>query len=448
MDGSIGLFFRISRLLRFQGLCASKRHCTRAGGLENALRDLEPASGKRASLSRQRLVFWRFPFPIAKFAAIRSGPTHPHPHPSFHPPCSGEGHVSTMRDIHDFLEVPVKETALPMPYVIAEAGVNHEGSMELARRLIAEAKEGGADAIKFQSYKAGTLASRDSPAYWDTTREPTKSQYELFRKHDSFWKNEFEQLKRWCDEEDIAFMSTPFDVESANFLDPLMDVCKISSSDITNKPFIEYLCGFGKPILLSTGASDLHEVAEAVEWIGKKGNKLALLHCVLNYPTKDENANLGMIVGLKRHFPDLVIGYSDHTLPDDMHTLVYATLLGARILEKHFTFDKTLPGNDHYHAMDKEDLKLFLAKMTHLRGMTGCFEVASIPSEAPARANARRSLVAAKAISAGEAIRPEHLTWKRPAHGISPRNYDEVLTMKARRDIPEDTVLSWADLDR
>ena len=198
------------------------------------------------------------------------------------------------------------------------------------------------DAIKFQSYKAGTLASKDSPAYWDTTKEPTLSQYELFKKHDSFWKNEFEQLKRWCDDEDIAFMSTPFDVESANFLNPLMDVYKISSSDITNKPFIEYMCGFGKPIILSTGASDLHEVAEAVEWIGAKGNPLALLHCVLNYPTMDENAGLGMIVGLKRHFPDLVIGYSDHTLPMDMHTLVTATLLGARILEKHFTFDKTL----------------------------------------------------------------------------------------------------------
>ena len=353
-----------------------------------------------------------------------------------------------MRDIHDFLTLPAQEKSIPMPYVIAEAGVNHEGSMDLAKRLICEAKEGGADAIKFQSYKAGTLASKDSPAYWDTTKEPTLSQYELFKKHDSFWKNEFEQLKRWCDDEDIAFMSTPFDVESANFLNPLMDVYKISSSDITNKPFIEYMCGFGKPIILSTGASDLHEVAEAVEWIGAKGNPLALLHCVLNYPTMDENAGLGMIVGLKRHFPDLVIGYSDHTLPMDMHTLVTATLLGARILEKHFTFDKTLPGNDHYHAMDKEDLKLFREKMSHLITMVGDFEVRSYASEAPARSNARRSLVAARNIARGSQITPEDLTWKRPAHGISPRNFDEVLTMRARRDIPEDTVLSWADLDR
>lgn len=353
-----------------------------------------------------------------------------------------------MRDIHEFLLLPPQENSLPMPYVIAEAGVNHEGSMDLAHRLICEAKEGGADAIKFQSYKAGTLASKDSPAYWDTTKEPTKSQYELFKKHDSFWKNEFEQLKRWCDEEDIAFMSTPFDVESARFLNPLMDVYKISSSDITNRPFIEYMCRFGKPILLSTGASDLFEVAEAVGWIQSCGNPLALLHCVLNYPTMDENAALGMIVGLKRHFPGLPVGYSDHTLPGDMHTLITATLLGARILEKHFTFDKTLPGNDHYHAMDKEDLKVFRQKMGHLIRMTGDFTVRACESEAPARANARRSLVAARDIAKGSPITPEDLTWKRPAHGISPRNYPEVLTMRARRDIPEDTVLSWADLDR
>ena len=353
-----------------------------------------------------------------------------------------------MQNILDYLTVPAVETHIPMPYIIAEAGVNHEGSMDLAKRLICEAREGGADAIKFQTYKAGTLASKDSPAYWDTTKEPTKSQYELFTKHDSFWKKEFEQLKRWCDDEGIAFMSTPFDVESARFLEPLMDVFKISSSDITNKPFIEYLCDFGKPILLSTGASALHEVDEAVEWIEAKGNRLALLHCVLNYPTLDENAGLGMIVGLRRHFPHLPIGYSDHTLPDDMHILVTATLLGARILEKHFTFDKTLPGNDHYHAMDKNDLALFRSRMQAVLTSVGDFAVRSYPSEEPARQNARRSLVAARPIARGCVLTRDDLTWKRPAHGISPRCIDEVLGMRARRDIPEDTVLSWADLDR
>ena len=352
-----------------------------------------------------------------------------------------------MNILHIF-DQPAHETHIHRPYIIAEAGVNHEGSMEIARRLIDEAAWGGADAIKFQTYKAGTLASKDSPAYWDTTKEPTKSQYELFKKHDSFWKNEFEALKKHCDAAGITFLSTPFDVESARFLNDLMDVFKISSSDITNKPFIRFLCDFHKPIILSTGAAYLHEIAEAVEWIEAKGNELALLHCVLNYPTDDANAALGMIPALKRHYPGHVIGYSDHTLPKDMHILQTATLLGARILEKHFTYDKTLPGNDHYHAMDKNDLKYFRTRMDAVLASIGPMEICALPEEEPARKNARRSLVTARAIPAGQALTAEDLTWKRPAHGISPRNYDEVLGLRARRDLPEDTVLSWTDLDR
>lgn len=351
-------------------------------------------------------------------------------------------------NIADIFIRPQSPPEIAVPYVIAEAGVNHEGKMDIARRLIDEAAEAGADAIKFQTYKAETLASRDSPAYWDTTKEPTTSQYELFRRHDSFWKNEFELLKTYCDSAGIAFLSTPFDIESARFLAPLMDAFKISSSDITNKPFIQFICSFHKPILLSTGASWLHEIVEAVEWIEEKGNKLALLHCVLNYPTEDRNAALGMIPGLKRIFPQYVIGYSDHTLPGDMHILELATILGATILEKHFTHDKTLPGNDHYHAMDKNDLRAFYKHLAITLQSIGPMEVKALDSEEPARKNARRSLVAARAIRAGSRITGDDLTWKRPAHGISPRHYDEVLGLIARRDIPEDTVLQWTDLDR
>lgn len=341
----------------------------------------------------------------------------------------------------------VAASGLPMPLIIAEAGVNHEGSMETAKRLIDEACEGGAHAIKFQTYKAATLASKDSPAYWDTTKEPTTSQYELFKRHDKFWKNEFENLKKHCDSAGIEFMSTPFDVESAGFLNDLMDVVKISSSDITNKPFIKHLCGFGKPIILSTGASYPHEVMEAVSWIEASGVPLALLHCVLNYPTQDENAGLGMISSLRSLFPHLVIGYSDHTMPGDMQVLETAVLLGARILEKHFTHDKSLPGNDHYHAMDKHDLRRFVDSMRRIRSIVGTPALVSLPSEEPARKNARRSLVAARNIPAGGVITKDDLTWKRPAHGISPRNYDEVLGMKARADIAEDTVLRWGLLE-
>lgn len=336
---------------------------------------------------------------------------------------------------------------LPMPCIIAEAGVNHEGSMDTAKRLIDEACEGGAHAVKFQTYKAETLASKDSPAYWDTEKEPTTSQYALFRRHDSFWKKEFEALKRHCDAAGIEFLSTPFDTESAAFLNDLMEVVKISSSDITNKPFIRHLCAYGKPIILSTGASHAHEIMEAVSWIEETGVPLALLHCVLNYPTADENAGLGMISTLRRLYPRHIVGYSDHTLPADMRVLETAVLLGARILEKHFTHDKTLPGNDHYHAMDKEDLKRCIASLRRIRGMVGTPGLRSLPSEEPARKNARRSLVAARNIPAGSVIRESDLTFKRPAHGISPRHYDEVRGMRTRADIAEDSVLQWSMLE-
>jgi len=282
------------------------------------------------------------------------------------------------------------------PYVIAEAGVNHEGNFELAKRLINEAAEGGAHAVKFQTYKAETLASKESPYYWDLKEEPTKSQFELFKKYDKFGKKEYELLKTECDKAGIEFMSTPFDLESAEFLNDLMSVYKISSSDITNIPFIEYMCSFGKPILLSTGASDINEITRAVNIISKHGNKLSLLHCVLNYPTLDENANLGMIIDQKKLFPDAVPGYSDHTLPGNMDILKTAVLLGAAVLEKHFTFDKSLPGNDHYHAMDKEDLKNFFCAMERVFVIAGDFKKKALDSEDAAIKNARRSLVSSK----------------------------------------------------
>ncbi|WP_459866716.1 N-acetylneuraminate synthase family protein [Endothiovibrio diazotrophicus] len=329
------------------------------------------------------------------------------------------------------------------PYIIAEAGVNHEGDMELAKRLIDEAAEGGAEAIKFQTYKADTIASKDSPSYWDLSKEPTDSQHKLFQKYDKFWKSEYEALARHCEGAGIEFLSTPFDVESARFLNDMMEVFKISSSDLNNKPFIDYLCGFGKPIVLSTGAAYLWEVEQSVSWIEAHGNALSLLHCVLNYPTDDANANLAMIPELARKFPEHVVGYSDHTLPRDMKTLEVATLLGARIIEKHFTHDKTLPGNDHYHAMDKEDLKRFHARMDLLFGLLGGHRKEPLASEAPARRNARRSLVAARAIPAGKRVEAEDLTWKRPGHGIDPRDFDRLLGCTAAAAIEEDAVLQW-----
>ena len=329
------------------------------------------------------------------------------------------------------------------PYVIAEAGVNHEGSMDLAKRLIDEAAHGGAAAIKFQTYKAESLASKESPSYWDLNKEPTKNQVELFKKYDKFWKNEFEQLKTECDKAGIEFLSTPFDTDAADFLNDLMPAFKISSSDITNLPFIKYICKFGKPVILSTGASAVWEIHQAVELIEGYGNPLSLLHCVLNYPTLDENANLGMILDQKIKFPKAVPGYSDHTLPGTMEVLKIANLLGAVILEKHFTFDKSLAGNDHYHAMDINDLKYFYKDLDRVFMLIGEFKKRPLETEEDSIKNARRSLVSKRNISSGETVRFEDLTWKRPGSGISPKYIDSVIGKKAVTDITEDSVLKW-----
>jgi N-acetylneuraminate synthase len=340
---------------------------------------------------------------------------------------------------HDHTEKFIKK-----PYIIAEAGVNHEGDIDIAKRLIDEAFEGGADAIKFQTYRADTLASKNSPAYWDTSKEPTKSQYELFKKYDVFWKKEMQELKNYSDIVGIEFLSTPFDKESAVFLNEMMSVFKISSSDITNKPFIQFLCDFGKPVILSTGASSLSEIEEAVTWIEEKGNPLSLLHCVLSYPTANHDANLGMITDLKMRFSDKPIGYSDHTLPGDMKVCELATMLGSVIIEKHFTHDKTLVGNDHYHAMDKEDLKQFNSNIKRVFTILGEKDKHPLLCEIPARNNARRSLVAASDIQKGVTITREHITWKRPAHGISPRDIDTLLGKKTSKIIDKDEVLKWS----
>lgn len=335
------------------------------------------------------------------------------------------------------------------PYIIAEIGVNHGGSMDLAKRLIELAKEGGAHAAKFQTYKAHTLASKHSPAYWDLNKEKTTSQYELFKKYDSFGPAEYHALAEHCRRMEIDFLSTPFDDAAVDFLDPLVPFFKIASADLTNIPFLRKIARKGKPVVLSTGASRLGEVDIALRTLAAAGcREVALLHCVLNYPTPDPNAHVSMIAGLRNAYPELVIGYSDHTLPDPaMVTLTTAYLKGARIIEKHFTHDKTLPGNDHYHAMTAEDLRNYFTHLRKIRALEGNEEKAPIPSEEISRENARRSIVLSRSVRAGAVLREEDLTYKRPGTGVSPLHWDAVIGMKAARDLEEDHVLRWEDLE-
>ena len=349
-----------------------------------------------------------------------------------------------MRNIIDFFSLRDNtNNFIARPYIIAEAGVNHEGKMDIAKRLIDEAKEGGADAIKFQTYKAETIASKNSPSYWDTSLEPTTSQFNLFKKYDKFWKKEFEELKNYCNKAQIEFMSTPFDIESSNFLNDLMPVYKISSSDITNFPFIEHICSFKKPIIISTGASELSEISNFISITDKFEVPTAILHCILNYPTDNKNANLGMIKDLQNKFPEHIIGYSDHTLPGDMENLKLATSLGALILEKHFTHDKSLKGNDHYHAMNKNDLIKLNDDLDRMFSLVGSLKKESIKSESVSRRNARRSLVASRSIKPGQVITSDDITWKRPALGICPSQIKSLIGKTAKFDIKEDDLLKW-----
>ncbi len=336
------------------------------------------------------------------------------------------------------------------PYVIAEIGVNHEGSLNTAKRLIEQAREGGADAAKFQTYKADTIASKNSPAYWDLTQEPTPSQHQLFQKYDGFGEAEYLALVDHCRAVGIDFLSTPFDDGAVDFLAPLMPFFKIASADLTSVPLLRRAAAMGKPVVLSTGAATLDEITDAVaELRGHGAADIALLHCVLNYPCANENAHLNMIGGLRRAFPEMVIGYSDHTIPDEtMSVTLGAYARGARIIEKHFTHDKSLPGNDHYHAMDLDDLKRMTAGLGVLAEAMGDTEKAPLASEAPARQNARRSIVLARGLKKGDVLAEGDITYKRPGTGVSPLEWDNVIGSATARDLGEDHVLQWDDLIR
>ncbi len=336
------------------------------------------------------------------------------------------------------------------PYLIAEIGVNHEGSIDKAKMLVELAKEGGANAAKFQTYKADSLASKNSPYYWDLSKEKTTSQYQLFKKYDSFGPDEYEILAEHCKKIDIDFLSTPFDEKSVEFLDPLMPAYKIASADITNLPLLEAVAKKTKPIFLSTGASNLEEINYAIKIINQNGNnKVALLHCILNYPTSNDNANLLMIKGLRKSFPNNIIGYSDHTLPlNNMMSLNTSYILGARIIEKHFTHDKSLEGNDHYHAMDVEDLKLFKKNLLNLKELIGSnYEKKAIESEKIAIKNARRSIVLKKNVNKNEILTNDILICKRPGTGISPKELKNVIGRSVKSSLKEDHILQWCDLN-
>lgn len=339
------------------------------------------------------------------------------------------------------------------PYMIAEMGVNFYdtaktlgiSALDAAKMYIDKAAEVGVDCAKFQSYKASTIVSKNSPAYWDTTKEPTKTQYELFLKHDGFGEEEYRILCDYTHEKGMDFTSTPFDYASADYLYDMVDFYKISSSDLSNLPFIKYIGMKGKPVYISVGAAYLSEVDTAIRILKEVGCKdIVLFHCVLSYPTKPSDANLRVIKTLKKVFPNVRVGFSDHVAPDEtMMTLATAYLMGAEVIEKHFTLDKTLPGNDHYHSGDPEDFKRAIANFRWIDTVLGSAEKTVLECERIPRKEARRSLVLTRNMKAGEIIEKSDLMPKRPGTGISPEYSEIVIGRKVTRDLEEDTILTW-----
>ena len=339
------------------------------------------------------------------------------------------------------------------PYLIAEIGVNfYDTAKELnitplaaAKKYIDEIAKAGIDCAKFQSYKANTIVSKNSPAYWDTKKEPTKTQYELFKKHDSFDEKDYRELCKYTHKKGLDFTSTPFDYNSADYLCDMVDFYKVSSSDLSNLPFIEHIAKKGKPMVISVGAAYLSEVDEAIRVAKDAGCKdITILHCVLSYPTDPSDANLNIIQTLKKTFPDVKVGFSDHVAPDEnMITLATAYLLGAEVIEKHFTLNKKLKGNDHYHAGDPEDFKKAINNFRLIDKILGSGEKTVLNCEKIPRREARRSLVLTRDMKKGDVIRKEDIMPKRPGTGISPIYQDIIIGRKVQKNLKEDTILQW-----
>ena len=351
---------------------------------------------------------------------------------------------------------------LNKPYLIAEIGVNHENSMVLAEKIIKQAKVGGASAVKFQTYKAEKIASKkNSPYYWDLKKVKEKSQYKLFKKYDKFNEANYKKLKKICDHYNIDFLSTPFDHDAVDFLDKLVPFFKIASADATNLPLIEKICKTNKPILMSTGACNMEEIYFINKFLQKKYPKteLALMHCILSYPTKYQDANLNLIKILTKKFPKRIIGYSDHTMPDEgSFVLTEAYKLGAQILEKHFTLDK-LKGkknNDHFHSMDYSDFLNFWKNLLKTNKSRNKFrkiitgnkkERTVLKCEKNSRKNARRSIFTLGKIKKGAIITQKNIIIKRPGDGISPLFYKKILSKRTKKSFDDDHKLKWSDLE-
>jgi len=328
-------------------------------------------------------------------------------------------------------------------FVVAEIGINHDGNASQAEKLIDAAAESGADAVKFQSYRVDRLLIPSRERYAQQM-DGAESAYQLLRRCELSWEDQA-KLKKHADAKGVLFISTPFDEESADFLDSIgVPAFKIASADVTHVPLLRHVATKGKPVLLSTGMSFLGEVADAIYHLRSAGAKeILLMHCVSSYPASPKHMNLRALQTLRSYF-ELSVGLSDHS--EGIHLPLVATALGAVLIEKHFTLDKNASGPDHKASIDPHDLKLLVKNLRDVEASLGDGRKRPSDAEEESRVSCRRSIVAAVDIRAHETVARWMLTFKRPGSGLEPRHFEKILGMTARRNIGKDTILQWEDL--
>ncbi len=340
-------------------------------------------------------------------------------------------------------------------FVIAEAGVNPDGSEETALKLIDAAVRAGADAVKFQTFRAESLVAPGAEkAEYQKTNTGEGDQFSMLQKLE-LSREAHHRLKKHCDASGIEFMSTPFDAASADFLVELgIKRIKIPSGELTNHPFIAHLAAKGLPVIMSTGMATLDEVLEAMQIIRDTRLQknllepledcLTLLHCTSNYPTRLEDINLNAMLTLEKE-TGLPVGYSDHS--EGILVSPIAVALGATVIEKHFTLDRTLPGPDHAASLEPDDLQQMIADIRSVEKVMGSPLKAPVPSEIPIRDATRRSVTLARNISKNDSLSVQDLVLLRPGTGIPPKDISRVAGRKVKTDLPQGHTLQWSDLE-
>jgi len=325
-------------------------------------------------------------------------------------------------------------------FIIAEAGVNHNGSLKMALKLVDAAKKAGADAIKFQTFKAEDLvtARAESAEYVTKNMGKQIKQMELL-KNLELQEDDFILIKKECDKKDIIFLSTPHTFSVIDFLDNLIPAYKIASSDMNNHPFLEYIAKKKKPIILGTGMSTMDEVQEAIQVIkSARNNQIIVMHCTTSYPCPLNDVNLRAMITIKKKL-NCIIGYSDHT--SGILVSLAAVAIGAKVIEKHFTLNKNLDGPDHISSIEPKELATLIHSIRDVELSLGSADKKPVISELKIKNVARKSIVAKQNIPLGTVIKRNMLTIKRPGTGIEPKYFDTIIGQKSKKDILKDEII-------